>query len=89
MRVFELTPTNGRKSFYGKCKVIESNSEDATVSKLLSYDTVVAEYYHKDKRVVVHGWYSATTAQHINAFLKYYGFGQCSKKEMENYEKHN
>lgn len=87
MKVYELTPINGRKSFYGKCKVMESNSDDATISKLLSYDTVVAEYHHKDKKMIVNGYYSPTTASHINAFLDYFGFDTCSKKELENYNK--
>lgn len=26
-----------------------------------------------------------TMARHINAFLNYYGFDTCSKKELENY----
>lgn len=87
MKTFELTPTNGRKSFYGKAKVIESNSDEATVSKLLSYDTIVAEYHHKDNKMIVHGWYSTTTASHINSFLEYYGFDKCTKKELETYNK--
>jgi hypothetical protein len=81
MKIFDLHPTNGRKSFYGKCKVMEDNG----VSKLLSYDTVVAEYNHSENKMKVHGYYSPTTARHINAFLSYYGFGTCSKKELENY----
>ena len=39
MKAFELTPNNGRKSFNGKCKVIE----DEGVAQLLSYTTFVAE----------------------------------------------
>lgn len=38
MKIFELTPTNGRKSFGGKAKVIVENG----IAKLLSYTTIVA-----------------------------------------------
>lgn len=81
MKTFELTPTNGRKSFYGKARVIEENG----VSQLESYDTIVAEYNPRGNKVRVFGYYSPTTATHINAFLNYYGFDSCSKKELENY----
>ena len=83
MKTFELTPTNGRKSFYGKCKVIEMDG----VSKLLSYDTIVAEYHHETNKMIVNGWYSNATSSHVNAFLEYYGFDKCTKKEMENYNR--
>ena len=82
MQVFELTPTNGRKSFYGKARVIEENG----VSKLLSYDTFVAEFNHKENKMKVNGKYSMTTNTHINSFLNYYGFDSCTKKELENYK---
>lgn len=84
MKMFELTPIDGRKSFGGKCKVLEANTG---ISKLMSYDTEVATYNHKENKMTVHGYYSATTARHINAFLDYYGFDTCSKKELENYTK--
>lgn len=45
MNIYELIPTNGRKSFYGKAKVIiEGNTK-----KLLSYTTIVAEYNEDSK----------------------------------------
>lgn len=81
MNIFELTPINGRKSFGGKCKVIEENG----VAKLLSYDTVVAKYNHEEDKMMVDGYFSATTATHINAFLKLYGYETCNKKQLENY----
>jgi hypothetical protein len=83
MKIFQLTPNNGRKSFYGKCQVIEENG----ISKLQSYETIVAEYNHNTNIMKVFGYYSPTTARHINAFLEYYGFDTCSKKELENYNK--
>jgi len=81
MQIFELTPTNGRQSFGGKCRV----EQDGDISYLYSYDTKVAHYYHTENKMVVNGYYSATTATHINAFLAYYGFDTCTKKELENY----
>jgi hypothetical protein len=87
MKVIELHPTNGRKSFYGKCRVIVVDEGNRTVSKLISYETEVAKYIHQDNKMIVNGWYSSTTANHINAFLSFYGFDKCSKKELENYNK--
>lgn len=81
METFILAPVNGRKSFYGKCQVIN----DGKIAKLKSYGTIVAEYNHKTKKMIVHGWYSNTTATHINAFLDYFGFPLSNKKEMENW----
>ena len=81
MSSFKLEPTSGQKSFYGKATVITTNN----VSKLQSYETIVAVYNHETNEMRVNGWYSNTTARHINAFLKLYGFGTCSKKELMNY----
>lgn len=81
MNIFELSPVNGRKSFYGKCRVIEENG----ISKLQSYETIVAEYNHKTNVMTVNGYYSGATSSHTNAFLKYYGFDTCNKKQLENY----
>lgn len=83
MQSFKLEPINGEKSFYGKAIVIAENN----VSKLKSYDTIVAVYNHETNEMRVNGWYSMTTARHINAFLNYYGFDTCTKKELENYNK--
>lgn len=55
------------------------------MSILYSYDTVVATYDHLSNKMTVNGWYSDTTATHINAFLDFYGFDTCTKKELENY----
>ena len=55
-------------------------------SDLISYTTRVASYNHKTKEMSVYGWFSATTARHINAFLEFYGFESCDKKTMSNYK---
>lgn len=69
MRYFELKPTNNRKSFYGKAEVIEQ--DDGTI-ELKSYNTIVARIRNgKFERL----WddYSATTMNHINAFVDAFG----------------
>jgi len=80
-KYLELKPHNGRKSYYGKAKVTEEDG----ISRLISYSTIVAEYNHCTNKMKVFGYYSPTTARHINSFLDYYGFDTCSKKELENY----
>jgi len=81
MKIFTLNPVNNRKSFYGKCQVIEENG----IAQLKSYETIVAEYDTNNKKMTVNGYYSPTTATHINAFLDYYGFKTCTKIELETY----
>ena len=80
-----LTPLS-HKSFYGKCKMLHSAINPIT--ELKSFDTIVAKYNHKTGQMSVNGWYSATTARHINAFLAYYGFETANKKELDNYLPH-
>ena len=82
MDTIQLQPTDGRKSFYGKCEV---QIFDHLYDQLKSYDTIVAKYVWGTGTMIVHGWYSATTARHINAYLKYHGFRTASKKELENW----
>ena len=64
-KIYELKPTNGRKSFCGKAKVIFSNG----VRYLMSYDTIMGS---TDANGVPHrysGHYSATTNNHVRAFF--------------------
>lgn len=68
---------SGQKSFYKKAKlVVEQN-----VTKLQSYDTIVA--VKEGNTIKVKGWYSKTTAIHINEFLMQNGLNRLSKKEMD------
>ena len=67
MKVFELVPTNGRKSFGGKCKVIETDNK----MELLSYNTIVASFDKISREVVINGEYSNTTNIHIKEFEKF------------------
>lgn len=65
MKVFELTPSDSRKSFYKKAIVIiDDNGEEL----LKSYNTIVAK---KDKdgniKRLWDGW-SATTGRHLTAW---------------------
>lgn len=85
--LYELTPQYDRaKSFYHKAKVYRNNEGSIF---LMSYSTIVAEI--KDEAITidghrqakVFGWYSMTTARHINEFLQQHGFSKLSKKEME------
>lgn len=78
MKTFELQPTNGRKSFGGKAKVVEA----LDISTLFSYGTEVAQYDHKTNEMKVDAYHSATTLIHINAFLEYYGFDKCTKQQL-------
>lgn len=63
-----------------------TNSDGDHYSDLISYTTRVASYNHDTNEMSVYGWFSATTAKHINSFLEFYGFDKCSKKELENYK---
>lgn len=76
-----LQPTCRQKSFYNKAKLINSNG----IIKLVSYSTTVATFDTIHNKMYVYGYYSQTTAKHINSFLQLYGFKRCSKKELENY----
>lgn len=80
-----LEPVDGRKSFYGKCRI----EKDGNISYLYSYTTKVAHYNHETNQMVINGWYSATTARHINSFLTHFGFDTCTKKQMESYNDNN
>lgn len=81
MKTFSLNPTNGRKSYGNKATVIENDN----ISVLMSYNTEVATYNHLTNKMQINGYFSPTTAQHQNAFLDFYGFDTCTKKELENY----
>lgn len=69
MKAFELKPTNGRKSFYNKAEVIEQDNGDI---ELRSYQTIVARIRNGKFERLWSG-YSATTINHVNAFLDAFG----------------
>ena len=68
---------SSQKSFSKKAEVITEGAE----TKLKSYHTIVA--VKEDNKIKVKGWYSKTTAIHINEFLRQNGASSLSKKEME------
>lgn len=65
MNIYELTPIDGRKSFYGKAHVMRL---DDGIEVLLSYKTPVM--MRKPGGTYVRLWdgWSATTGRHISAF---------------------
>lgn len=69
MKIFELTPTNGRKSFYGKAKVIEQDGEKI----LISYTTEVCKIDKNGIFQMLWTGRSNTTTAHIKAFKSFYG----------------
>ena len=68
---------SSQKDFYGKANVIVEGGQ----TKLKSYSTIVA--VKENNTIKVKGWYSKTTAIHINEFLRQNGASSLSKKEME------
>ena len=68
---------SSQKDFYGKANVIVEGGQ----TKLKSYSTIVA--VKENNTIKVRGWYSKTTAIHINEFLRQNGASSLSKKEME------
>ena len=68
---------SNQKDFYGKANVIVEGEQ----TKLKSYSTIVA--VKEENKIKVKGWYSKTTAIHINEFLRQNGASSLSKKEME------
>ena len=74
---------DARKDFYKKARVYEKYDKirKSNIIYLVSYETIVA-IIEKGKPIVF-GWYSQTTARHINEFLKQNGFRTMTKKEME------
>ena len=77
--LLDLNPVDGRKSFYGKATVID----DGTTIKCRSYQTIVAEYEKESDTITINGYYSPTTARHINSFCDYVGKQRVSKRDME------
>jgi NADPH-dependent 7-cyano-7-deazaguanine reductase QueF len=68
---------SSQKSFGKKANVITEGDE----TKLKSYHTIVA--VKQGKTIKVKGYYSRTTAIHINEFLQQNGAKPLNKKEME------
>lgn len=89
LKCYELTPQGRQKSFYGKAEVVYDDGE----LSLISYTTAVAKTEPIDlyKRVNLKGWYSRTTARHLDSFLSllqseygFYGLNTAIAKIQEN-----
>ena len=79
MKIYDLKPINGRKSFNGKASVIE---HDNGVVELKSYNTIVCRIVNGSFERL---WddYSATTMNHINAFCDLFGIDGFGKSWWE------
>lgn len=84
--LYELKPRYDRcKSFYGKTRVYR---DDKGHLILMSYSTIVATIIDGiltsdgNPELKVNGYYSRTTARHINEFAQQHGFNKMSKKEL-------
>lgn len=65
MRKYELIPTDGRKSFYGKAVVVV---EDNGTETLYSYGTPIVKRLVSGELVKMWDGWTATTGRHIKAF---------------------
>lgn len=76
IKVYDLVPHTGQKSFYGKARIVE----DGDVKKLFSYETHVATI--ENGKLTILGHYSATTWRHIRSFAYLNGFELASNEKM-------
>ena len=65
MKMYELIPDNGRKSFYGKATVVVDDNGNET---LYSYDTPIIKRDVNGKLTKLWNGWSNTTGTHIKAF---------------------
>ena len=65
MKMYELTPIDGHKSFYGKAKVVVADDGTET---LYSYDTPIMKRTANGEFIRMWEGWSATTGRQIAAF---------------------
>lgn len=67
MKQYELVPQNGRKSFYGKVKVLV---EDDGTETLFSYESAIIKRYPDGELEPLYTGdkYGSTTASHVYSF---------------------
>jgi hypothetical protein len=65
MRIYDLPPAGGAKSFYGKAKVIINDDKSEV---LVSYETPVLRKTPEGYYVRLTDRWSATTGRHIKAY---------------------
>lgn len=70
------------KSHYNKAQVEHLDNGHKV---LYSYNTRVCEL-NADNQIIEIGYYSQTTARHINDFLQQNELAKMSKKEIENFQ---
>ena len=75
--IYELHPTNGRKSFYGKALIRKDADGSET---LLSYNTPIIRRERDGSLVRLWSGWSMTTGTHIAAFC---GLGKAAFCAME------
>ena len=84
MNIYELIPTNGRKSFYGKAKVVVGTDGTET---LYSYNTPIIERSANGKLKALYDGnkYGTTTASHVKSFcgLTKKEYNKLLAREME------
>lgn len=71
-----------QKSFYNKAQVKHLENGHKV---LYSYNTRVCEL-NADNQIIEIGYYSQTTARHINDFLQQNNLSKMTKKEIENFQ---
>lgn len=81
MKICELKPTDSRKSFYGKAKVIKKDNGETV---LQSYETDVCKINSNGEFVRLWDGYSATTMRHVNSFLNLVGIAGGGKAWWDN-----
>lgn len=77
MKKYEMIPTDGRKSFYGKAVVIV---EDNGTETLYSYNTPIIKRLVSGELVKLWDGWSATTGRHIKAFC---GLNKAGYEKLE------
>lgn len=65
MKVYELTPIDGRASFYGKARVI---IDENGVETLVSYNTPIMRRFADGRLEKLWNNWTQTTGRHIKAF---------------------
>ena len=75
----EYVLTKNFNGFYNKALMYQ-NKNNVSNYILVSYNTIVAE--KNGSEFIIYGYYSRTTAGHINAFLNWFGLTNFSKKEI-------
>lgn len=81
MKMHDLIPHDGRKSFYGKARVLV---EDNGTETLYSYETAIIKRTAAGELVRLWAGWSATTGRHIAAFC---GLNKALPHTPDTYEK--